>query len=179
MKVAEFYEKGLGGVKANHGKAIEWYMSMAEDDIVEAQTKLAELYIAGQLPEIDIQKVVSWLQASEQDDIQSKNQLAIFYLTGNGVKQDARRARELWQQSAFQGLSDAQNNLAVMYAKGLGGDKNIFRAIMWFERASQQDDTTAQKNLRLLKENAAVTAAMLEYTANVQKAMAKIKGGDE
>lgn len=66
-----------------------------------------------------------------------------------------------------------------MYAKGLGGDKNIFRAIMWFERASQQDDTTAQKNLRLLKENAAVTAAMLEYTANVQKAMAKIKGGDE
>ncbi|SUC78018.1 hypothetical protein [Providencia sp. PROV250] len=50
---------------------------------------------------------------------------------------------------------------------------------MWFERASQQDDTTAQKNLRLLKENAAVTAAMLEYTANVQKAMAKIKGGDE
>ncbi|MEX6315485.1 tetratricopeptide repeat protein [Providencia manganoxydans] len=173
MKVAEFYEQGLGGVKADHNKAIEWYMSMADDGIPEAQIKLAELYLAGQLSDVDSQKVVSWLLASEKSNVQSKNQLALFYLTGTGVQQNEQKARELLQQSAFKDVSDAQNNLAVMYATGLGGEKNIFRAMMWFERAAKAGNSAAIANLKLLQEHQGVTASMLKYTDNVQKLIKK------
>ncbi|EKT53144.1 tetratricopeptide repeat protein [Providencia sneebia] len=175
MKVAEYYEKGIGDIPPNQQKAIDWYLSMAEANVREAQVRLAQLYIAGKLDNIDNNTLINWLTTAEKDNVQSKSQLGMFYLLGKGVKKDEQKARQLFLQSAFQNESDAQNNLAVMYARGMGGDKSIFRAVMWLERSDKLGNKIAANNLKLLQENKNTSPEMLQFTQNVQTTKEPVK----
>ncbi|MCB6145811.1 sel1 repeat family protein [Providencia rettgeri] len=123
--------------------------------------------MSGELKNVDVNDILSWLLIAQENNIEAQNQLAIFYLTGTGVAKNTHRARQLLEKAAFNKNSDAQNNLAVMYARGEGGEKNIFRSVMWFERAVELGNETAKRNLALLKQNKGVTGKMLQYTGSV------------
>jgi len=68
--------------------------------------------------------------------------LGLAYLSGNGVKQDYKKAKELFQKSSDQGVSESTNMLAIMYLNGLGVVKDEKKAIELFNKAKAMKNIT-------------------------------------
>ena len=79
--------------------------------------------------------------------------LGVRYAFGTGVKQDYKKAAELFLKAAMQGLADAQYNLGALYDNGLGVAKDPVRAVIWYHSAAEQNHPSAQLNLGLAYAN--------------------------
>ncbi len=79
--------------------------------------------------------------------------LGVQYAFGNGVKQDYKKAAELFLKAAMQGLPDAQYNLGALYDNGLGVPKDPVRAVIWYHSAAEQNHPSAELNLGLAYAN--------------------------
>jgi len=79
--------------------------------------------------------------------------LGVRYAFGTGVKQDYKKAAELFLKAAMQGLPDAQYNLGALYDNGLGVPKDPVRAVIWYHSAAEQNHPSAQLNLGLAYAN--------------------------
>jgi len=79
--------------------------------------------------------------------------LGVRYAFGNGVKQDYKKAAELFLKAAMQGLPDAQYNLGALYDNGLGVPKDPVRAVIWYHSAAEQNHPSAELNLGLAYAN--------------------------
>jgi hypothetical protein len=79
--------------------------------------------------------------------------LGVRYAFGTGVKQDYKKAAELFLKAAMQGLPDAQYNLGALYDNGLGVPKDPVRAVIWYHSAAEQSHPSAQLNLGLAYAN--------------------------
>ena len=74
----------------------------------------------------------------------------IFRDAEYGVKQDFRRAFEMFALSANRGFAGAQNNLGDLYENGFGVEKSYGDAIYWYSQAAQQGEPTAYLSLGTL-----------------------------
>ena len=63
-----------------------------------------------------------------------------MYYDGLGVKQDYRKALELFQILEGQGYASAQHNLGVMYEKGEGVKQDYEKAAQWYQEAQDRID---------------------------------------
>jgi TPR repeat protein len=79
--------------------------------------------------------------------------LGVRYAFGTGVKQDYKKAAELFLKAAVQGLADAQYNLGALYDNGLGVAKDPVRAVIWYHSAAEQNHPSAELNLGLAYAN--------------------------
>jgi len=79
--------------------------------------------------------------------------LGVRYAFGTGVKQDYKKAAELFLKAAMQGLADAQYNLGALYDNGLGVAKDPVRAVIWYHSAAEQNHPSAELNLGLAYAN--------------------------
>jgi len=77
----------------------------------------------------------------------------VRYAFGTGVKQDYKKAAELFLKAAMQGLPDAQYNLGALYDNGLGVPKDPVRAVIWYHSAAEQNHPSAELNLGLAYAN--------------------------
>jgi len=77
----------------------------------------------------------------------------VRYAFGTGVKQDYKKAAELFLKAAMQGLPDAQYNLGALYDNGLGVAKDPVRAVIWYHSAAEQNHPSAELNLGLAYAN--------------------------
>ena len=77
----------------------------------------------------------------------AQNVLAIMYIQGWGVDQDAIRAREWFEKAAAGGNARASFNLARMYAMGNGVPKDCARALQYLRAPAEAGDPVGQVNL--------------------------------
>ena len=61
------------------------------------------------------------------------NELAVRYVTGDGVEKDYDQARFLWLKAAEHGHAGAQYNLGQMYSAGIGVERNPAEAALWYQ----------------------------------------------
>jgi TPR repeat protein len=105
--------------------------------------------------------------ADKGDEIALCN-LGFMYVSGKGVKQDYKKAIELYTKSADQGYAPALFNIGSMYEngkgvqqgnsdaqfnlelyKGDGVERNLEKVIYWYIKSAEQGNSDAQNNLAL------------------------------
>lgn len=84
---------------------------------------------------------------AEQGDPQAQSNLAMAYLSGQGMAKDLALARRWAEKSALQGHPDGQYTLGSMYLAGRGVLQNFQTAFRWFEKAAQQNHAESQYRL--------------------------------
>ena len=75
---------------------------------------------------------------------EAQAELAHRYYKGDRVKQDLKKAAELFTELAKQEVAQAQLTLGLMYIKGEGVQKDDAKAVEWLEKAASQRLSTAQ-----------------------------------
>lgn len=75
---------------------------------------------------------IPWLR--QQGYGMAQSNLGKMYETGRGVRQDSKKAFDLYLSAAQQGEADGQNNVGVMYERGMGIPQNLKEAFKWVFR---------------------------------------------
>ncbi|BAF73347.1 tetratricopeptide repeat protein [Sulfurovum sp. NBC37-1] len=156
FNVGLIYANGKG-VNKDIYQAKEWYKKAAEQGNTAAQYNLAKL-IAQKTDKKNShvnEQIIYWYEkAAEGGQKEAMNDLALLYLKGNGVKQNKRKAFELFKKAAQLGDTSAQINLALMYAWGEGIPNDKVKAYKNLKQALKQGKTEASVYLeRLCKES--------------------------
>ena len=139
IRLAQIYEKGELDVIMDKNKALELYEEVSYDDKAlnaigsllyeRAQFKRASEYFR---------------KASEKGNIESLNNLGIWYELGKGVHKDVNRAYELYKDAAERENAQAMSNLGyLMYKKGKvsHSSKHFVQAAHWFRKSITEDYT--------------------------------------
>lgn len=79
--------------------------------------------------------VATFLQKSNQGDLEAMNQLGIRYARGRGVAKNYSIARKWFRRSALEGYPPAMANLGSLYQMGEGRHRNYRRAYAWLRAA--------------------------------------------
>ena len=128
---------------------IETIKKMAEQGDVDSQNKLGICYKLG-LADItqNYEEAAKWYsKAADQGFSKAQFNLAICYLYGEGVAQDAKIAAELFKKSAEQGNVPAIFKLGWCYYDGNGIPQDYKKAFDCFMSAAQQGHSDAQLDL--------------------------------
>ena len=121
---------------------LEAVRKLAEEGEADAQYKLAMFYQADK----KYGAAVEWFQRSADSGyIPSQLALAQCYELGQGVAQDATRARKMYQKAADLGSYDAQFLLGHFYEKNMKSKE----AAKWYSKAALQGLAKAQFALGL------------------------------
>ncbi len=80
---------------------------------------------------------------------EAQNNLALLYMKGLGVKQNAKKAFSLLKDSTNNKFALAQLSLSVCYLEGIGTKRNNINAFKWCHEAAKQGPVTAEYNLGL------------------------------
>lgn len=97
---------------------------------MESQYNLGRFYELGEGIKQDYEQAFNWLnKASEQGCLEAMNDLAAFYANGIYVKQNPRKAFELYKCAAiYEDIPEAVYNLGECYKVGFGTRKNLNEA---------------------------------------------------
>lgn len=101
IELGEYYQDTLFDIE----KSKAWFLKAAENGSADAMNQLGVLYTD---IDPDYQEAVKWfLKAIEQDNPWAYRNLAICYRDGSGVKQDLKKAEELFAKASELGIEDA------------------------------------------------------------------------
>lgn len=113
------YERGLG-VSQDYGKAEEWYMMAAAQNLNTAKHNLAMLTYKGHINNRDTRKSVEWLRQAEQENYPpSVYMLGVLYMRGEGIFKNQDLALELFLKSAKLGEVRGQYMAGYIYQAGI------------------------------------------------------------
>ena len=138
-------------------KAIEWYTKAATQNNVDAQRQLAVALYNGIGSPVAHRDAFNWiLKAVNANPTPiTENNLALCYVTGNGVRQSVNQALELFQKAADAGDPSAQYNLGLLLLEE--PQQNIKKAFEYLEKAASQNNLLAYKKLGDLHYNGKFT----------------------
>lgn len=150
VELGEYYQDTLFDVK----KAKTWYLKAAKLGNAEAQNKLGVLYAD---IENDYKEAVKWYKkAMEQDNPWAYRNLGICYRDGNGVKQNLKKAEELFSKASELGIDDAseikddmissQEDEQVDMANSLLNEGKQKEAIIIYKELAEKGNARAQAN---------------------------------
>ena len=103
--------------------------------------------------------------AALQGSALAQNTLGIFYLTGQGVKQDDKKAVSYFQQAALSGDANGEYNLAALYQQGRGVPKDPAFSLELYSRAAAKGHSNAMNNLGWLYQHGIGVKANPEQAA--------------
>jgi uncharacterized protein len=147
-QLAELYYLGREGVEQNFAEAARWYLKLAQQGDVRAQTTMGLMYARGFGVKKDMQAAHRWWSfAAAANDPGAQYNLALTYANGEGVAQDYARAAEWYEKAAQRTHVQAQFNLGMLYHEGKGVAKDPVRAYTWIKVAALQGDELAQDRL--------------------------------
>ncbi len=110
FNVGVMFEKGQG-VGADPVQAIAWYAKAADQNDVEAERKLAELYLSRRY----FANALIWVRkAADQGDPREQFNLGSFYFNGWATPKDEAQARLWYAKAAAQGSEAAAAVLKKM-----------------------------------------------------------------
>jgi uncharacterized protein len=131
FRVGLAYDTGNGAPRDGN-EAMKWYRMAAARGHVEAQNSIGSGLQAAKRYE----EALPWYEeASAQGHALATNNLAYLYDLGLGVKQDRRKALELYLRAADLGWAEAMWNIANIYGAGQLGEKDMVNACVWTMRA--------------------------------------------
>jgi TPR repeat protein len=103
QKAIKFYDT------RDYGKAFKKFSKLANQNDVNAQQYLGDMYYRGDGVEKDYKKAIVWYQkAAVQDDGWSQYHLGEMYYYGRGVKKNTKKGLELIEQAAQDGWERAK-----------------------------------------------------------------------
>jgi len=156
------YERGLGDIPRNYGRAAHWYARAAGEGHSAARNNLALMYANGLGVERSPERAVRlWTQAAEDGHAMAQFNLGLAYSRGEGVEPDNAAARKWFRRAAAQDLPRAQHALGQMHRLGVGVAKDPGKALAWYRRAAAQGHAEAEKWAAEL-EGQDVTAAKID-----------------
>ena len=128
-----------------------------------------------------VKRDLFWERAgAESGDPEAMIQIAMAYMNGDGVEQNAEKAAEYMQQAAELDEPTAQYNMGIYYLQGQGVTRDFDRAYEWMQRAKENGDTDADgilhsiENVRALREKA--EQGDLEAKAELAGTLMTMKG---
>lgn len=94
--------------------------------------------------EMNLEKAVECFQkASTEGIVEGQTNLAILYMTGDGVPRDPEKAEELFLRAASQGDGFAMNKLGDIYTDGVDMPIDYQKGIYWYQKAVEHQDVDA------------------------------------
>lgn len=149
--LAVFYTDDSLGVPQDYAQAARWYRRAAQQGHVEAQFKLAVMYIYGYGVPVDRHKTIYWFfRSALEGHIDAQYNLGFMYRNGLDLKANDAEAARWFRRAAEQGSPNAQAALGVMYAKGEGVRRDEIEALRWLSRAAARDHERARENRAVL-----------------------------
>ena len=145
------------GVKKNAKLGIQWLTKTAENSCLFAIEDLGLTYDNGRGVKRDPRKAAYWYQhALESGGAQVGREVLYNYgrllKNGEGVRQNNKRAFELFQKAANLRLPQAYFALGLMYHDGEGVRQNKTEAKEWFGKACDEGFELGCKNFKYLNE---------------------------
>lgn len=143
------YLKG-DGVEADPGMAMRHGQNAAAKGNAEAEFVVGALYAKGMAP--DPVRAAAWYRrAAEQGHAKAMFNLAMAYLSGQGVAKDTDEALAWFAKAADAGYADAAVNLGVLYERGGAVTRDRHEALTWYRRAAGLGDAQAAARVRKLE----------------------------
>jgi len=138
---ADEFENGMSAFEAReYHKALTIWRTLAKQDDVSAQLKIAEMYAKGLGVEQNITQAVMWLnKAVAQGSIQAEFNLGEIYGNGQGIPVDYEKSIMWYRKAAERGYAMAQYKLGVKYFKGEGVSVDYMRSYAWMDLAAKQE----------------------------------------
>ncbi len=148
-RLAEAYYLGRDGVEQDFSEAARWYLRLAKQGDVRAQTTIGLMYSRGYGVNKDPEAAHRWWNfAAAQNDPGAQYNLGLSYAQADGVAQDYERAVQWYLKAASRGHVQAQHNLGMLYDEGKGVERDPVRAYFWVKVAASQGDDVAQESLK-------------------------------
>ena len=150
-QLAEMYYVGRDGIEQNFSEAARWYLQLAKQGDIRAQTTIGLMYSRGYGVNKDAAAAHRWWNfAAAQNDPGAQYNLGLSYAQGDGVAQDYERAVQWYSKAASRGHVQAQHNLGTLYHEGKGVEHDPVRAYFWVRVAASQGDDVAQESLKVV-----------------------------
>lgn len=132
-------------VEINMQKSMEYFHDAAEQGHSGAMRNLAIVMESMENP--DKNEIISlYEKAAEKDDAYAINNLAVSYLTGDGIKRDTRQAVKLFEKAVKLGDDYAMVNLANCYSLGNGVKFSGKEAFRLYEKAAEKGNIEGLRN---------------------------------
>jgi uncharacterized protein len=148
-QLAEAYYLGREGAEQNFSEAARWYLKLAQQGDVRAQTTLGLMYIRGYGVTKDPAAAYRWWSfAAAANDPGAQYNLGTLLRRGEGVQQDFTQAAKWFRQAAQRGHVQAQHDLGMLYYAGQGVEKDSRWAYYWIKVAALQGDDKAEESLK-------------------------------
>jgi len=126
--LADCYKKGIG-VEKNEKKAFFWIKEAAETNNPFAIDELSTYYHNGIGTEKDLVKAAQLCKQIADDDrcasAHAQNNLAFFYLTGDGVEQDFEKAKYYFMKAISSGCQGKHYRNATIESARSGNQNDI------------------------------------------------------
>ncbi len=151
---AQYYLASSHRKLRQYEESVFWAEKAAQQDHVDAQFLLGDLYAAGRGTEQDPQRALLWKkQAASQGHLNAQLDVAQSFLLGTGTSPSPRMARFWYQAAAEKGSVLAQLQLGDLYRSGQLGEVDFDAAIEWYKAAARQGDSRALYNLGKIHAN--------------------------
>ncbi|WDE95646.1 tetratricopeptide repeat protein [Lentisphaera profundi] len=146
-RLAEYYERGLGGPKRVLD-AIALYRESAQKGNADAQLKMAEFSNNQEYPSVYNRKeALKWLMLSaDNGNSTSEARVAYCYQNGIGVRKDNEVAIRWFLRAANKNYPPAQVALGNCYSVGSGVSANLEIAYTWYEKAARLGNSSGLYN---------------------------------
>ena len=89
-------------------------------------------------------------KAANSGDSEAQHELGLAYFYGEGVKEDKKKAVELFQKSAEKGVVDAYYQLAAAYFDGEGTKKDLDKSLKWYKKAADSGHPEGEFGLAVI-----------------------------
>lgn len=135
---------GIGG-KANSAQAVEWLTKGAAAGVREAESALAEMFVAGDGVSRDISRASDLAtRAAKQGDAAAQVLLGDMYAEGLGFDTTPEVALMWYRKAADQDNADGQSRLGHCLALGFGVKQDLNESLKWLDKAAKQGETDAR-----------------------------------
>ena len=102
--LGDLYFYGMGGYKQDYAKALETYMTAAEQGDADAQAQIGRIYMDGLGVEQDAEKAMDWnMRAAEQGNAQGQEQIGKMYYLGIGMTKSTEEASRWFERARDSG----------------------------------------------------------------------------
>ena len=139
---------------ASKGRAFKLYLAAAQQELPEAQFKVAELYATGNGTAVDLSAAHKWYRRSaELGNVQAQLVVGDFYLRGIGIPTSVANAATWYERAAVQDSMQAQANLGdILTLDAYSSLRNLKLGAEWYRKSAEQGHSHASTRLGQLYE---------------------------
>lgn len=154
FKLGYCYQLGVGGLKKDSRKAVEFYNKAIDKGQVKAMVSLGVLTLDGDgVIKNEIAAFDLFSKANDKGDAIAKYHVGCCYFDGRGVRQNRDLAISLFKDASEMKCVAAHLELATCYERGIVVERNVEQVVRLLTKASAGGHPIAAYRLGLRYEN--------------------------